>query len=682
MATEVASAFVSLLPSARGFGAATDKAISPQLDAAGRSGGRRYGLAFKRGFVALALAGGAFIGNAISEASDVGEATNVVRVQFGKASKDILKFARSSDTAFGISQKNALSAAGTFGTFGKSAGLSGKELTKFSTRFIGLSADLASFKNTTPEESIEAIGAALRGESEPIRRYGVLLDDATLRQRALKLGLIETTKQALTPQQKVLAATAEIYRQTGDAQGDFARTSDGFANQQRILSAQFDTLSGRIGRVFVPIALVATKALNAMFKQFRPQIRELVPKVTAFVKSLTAGDLTKSSGTFGTIAAQAKKLVGSFKGGDFSGVGKDFRVIGDALRDAAPAFKDAAAQLPTIGDFANVSAVGIGFLSDNVGLLGKALPFLVAGFVAYKAAQAAANTAMLLSVPVRIAEVFALRAHTAALRANSGAAAATALTTRRASLATKVWTGIQRVFNLVLRANPIGLIITGIGLLIGALVLAYRRSETFRRIVDGAFRFVQRAASAAFGWIKNNWGLLLAILTGPFGLAVRAIAKNWDRIRDGVRNLIGDFRTAGSDLIQGLIDGITSKFSAVKGKMGELAGIIKGFLPGSPVKFGPLRSWNNGAAGERLLDLLALGLGRTGGVESAMSSLAGLIVITDPGVSVTDYGPGGPDGGSGGSVNFNGPVYTHDPFAVGEQARRGMIKANSLALVG
>ena len=75
----------------------------------------------------------------------------------------------------------------------------------------------------------------MRGEAEPLRQYGVLLDDASLRQAALELGIISTTKNALTPQQKVLAAQALIYQQTGTAQGDFARTSDGLANKTRIL---------------------------------------------------------------------------------------------------------------------------------------------------------------------------------------------------------------------------------------------------------------------------------------------------------------------------------------------------------------------------------------------------------------------------------------------------------------
>jgi hypothetical protein len=87
----------------------------------------------------------------------------------------------------------------------------------------------------------------LRGETEPLRRYGVLLDDATLRQEALALGIIDNTKQALTPQQKVLAAQAAIYKQTDDAQGDFGRTSDSLVNRQKILTARFEDLRKEVG---------------------------------------------------------------------------------------------------------------------------------------------------------------------------------------------------------------------------------------------------------------------------------------------------------------------------------------------------------------------------------------------------------------------------------------------------
>jgi hypothetical protein len=201
-----------------------------------------------------ALAGlGTFAFKAAQKASDLNEEISKSEVIFGDASKDILRFSKTAAKEIGQSQRSALEAAGTFGVLGKAAGLSGQNLSNFSTEFTGLASDLASFNNTSPEDAIQAIGAALRGEAEPIRRYGVLLNDATLRQKALALGLISTTKEALSPQNKTLAAQAVILEQTKDAQGDFARTSGGLANQQRILKAQVENLAGALGKALLPV---------------------------------------------------------------------------------------------------------------------------------------------------------------------------------------------------------------------------------------------------------------------------------------------------------------------------------------------------------------------------------------------------------------------------------------------
>ena len=190
------------------------------------------------------------IAPAIKAASDFQEATSKVNVVFGRASKSIKDFAKTAATNLGQSKQSVLDAAGVFGTFGKAAGLAGEDLATFTTDFISLSTDLASFNNTSPEEAVQAIGAALRGESEPLRRYGVLLNDAVLKQEAMTLGIYDG-KGALTAQQKVLAAQAAIYKQTSDAQGDFMRTSDGLANSQRTLSARFDDVKVAMGQAFL-----------------------------------------------------------------------------------------------------------------------------------------------------------------------------------------------------------------------------------------------------------------------------------------------------------------------------------------------------------------------------------------------------------------------------------------------
>jgi len=198
---------------------------------------------------------------AVNAASDLEESMSKNNVIFGDAANAVSSFADEAARALGQSKTQALAAASTFGTFGKAAGLAGQELATFSTDFVTLASDLASFNNTTPEDAINAIGAALRGESEPLRRYGVLLNDATLKAAALELGIYDGIG-ALTAQQKVLAAQKVIYEQTTDAQGDFARTSDGLANQQRILAAQVENLQAKFGELLLPVFKRVVQYIN------------------------------------------------------------------------------------------------------------------------------------------------------------------------------------------------------------------------------------------------------------------------------------------------------------------------------------------------------------------------------------------------------------------------------------
>ena len=203
-----------------------------------------------------------FTKQTIDAASDLNETISKTRQIFGPASASVEAFAANSAKEFGMSKRAALDAASSFGGLGKAAGLSGQDLSTFSTDLVGLSADLASFGNTTPEEAALALGAALRGESEPIRKYNVILDDASLKQEALRLKLISTTKDALSPQNKILAANSLIMKQTADAQGDFGDTAEGAANQQRILEATFKDLQTEVGQKLLPTFNSALSTLN------------------------------------------------------------------------------------------------------------------------------------------------------------------------------------------------------------------------------------------------------------------------------------------------------------------------------------------------------------------------------------------------------------------------------------
>jgi phage-related protein len=276
---------LALLADTQNFSQGLDSA-----NVASRSFSKKLGSALKKGAIAFAALGAAAgaaaikIGvDAIGAASDFAEEISKSTELFGDAQKGVQDFAEQAARKLGQTRQEALAAANNFAIFGKAAGLGGKELTTFSTDFVALASDLASFNNTSPEAALNAIGSALRGEAEPIRKYGILLNDATLKQEALELGLIKTTKNALTPQQKVLAAQSAIYKQSAAAQGDFERTSGGLANKQRILKAVIADLRIELGTALLPIAL---QVFTFFADRVVPIIEKVVKVITDLVKTI------------------------------------------------------------------------------------------------------------------------------------------------------------------------------------------------------------------------------------------------------------------------------------------------------------------------------------------------------------------------------------------------------------
>lgn len=293
--------------------------------------------------VAMAWGGIRFAGalapqimESIKLASDLSETTSKVSVIFGDAKASIFEFAETAASKLGQTKQQALDAASTFAVFGKGVGLTGTELAGFSTDLVTLSSDMASFFNTNPEEAALAISSALRGEAEPIRAYGVLLDEATIKAKAIEMGLLkskvsvdevakaslnarvaqkayndelaqsgpkslETQKKAqalkdakaklseatkgtvgdLTKEAKLMATVGAITDQTKDAQGDFARTSDGLANQQRILTAEFTDMKAELGTALLPYALDFVTVLKDMLMWGKQNQSWLVPTIGA-----------------------------------------------------------------------------------------------------------------------------------------------------------------------------------------------------------------------------------------------------------------------------------------------------------------------------------------------------------------------------------------------------------------
>jgi hypothetical protein len=288
----LATAYVNIVPGTKAVEQYLKTGLSGQAAGAGADAGGKFGSGFKSRFASAArglmgplvasLSVGAatqFLSGAVQGASDLGEQLSATRAVFKGGSQDVENFAAGAAAKLGQTRTQIFEAAKSFGVFGKAAGLSEKENANFSTSLVSLATDLASFNNTSVDEALTALGSGLRGEAEPLRRFGVLLDDATLRQQALEMGLIKTTKQALTPQQKVLAANAAIFEQTSTQQGDFARTSGGLANQQRILGAAFADAQASLGQMLLPTITNLVTYLNT----------NVIPAVSTFIQNFKDG---------------------------------------------------------------------------------------------------------------------------------------------------------------------------------------------------------------------------------------------------------------------------------------------------------------------------------------------------------------------------------------------------------
>lgn len=195
-----------------------------------------------------------FFKNAVMAASDLEESMNAVDTIFGKSASTVYDFSAGASKSIGMSNLAAREAAATFGTYGKQANLAASENAKFSVEMATLAGDMASFKNTTPEQAIQALGAAFRGESDPIEQYGVLMNETILKNRAMKDGLISNTTDALSPAVRVQAAYNEVLAQTAYMQGDYEKTSGSLSNRLKTIKANFIDTSAAIGEKLLPAA--------------------------------------------------------------------------------------------------------------------------------------------------------------------------------------------------------------------------------------------------------------------------------------------------------------------------------------------------------------------------------------------------------------------------------------------
>jgi hypothetical protein len=223
-------------------------------------------------------AGTALLGKAVMSASQFEAEFEGVNQVFKEAAGSVQAFADQAAKSAGLSATEALQASKTFGLFATGAGLGVQEAAKFSTTMVQLAGDLGSFNDVPTADALAAIQSGLMGQSEPLRRFGVFLDAARLRQEALNMGIYNGTGP-LTTQQKMMASYSAILAQTTVQQGDFVAYGDTLGNQLKTISGDFQNLTKDIGQMLIPVITEAMPQIKEMALVIGEQLKKAIGSI-------------------------------------------------------------------------------------------------------------------------------------------------------------------------------------------------------------------------------------------------------------------------------------------------------------------------------------------------------------------------------------------------------------------
>ena len=251
------------------------------------------------------------LGGAIKAASDLNETLSKTEVVFGEGTKQVLEWSDNTLKSIGLAKMTALDMAAVYGDMGTAMGLTQKEAQKMAMSMVDLTGDMASFKNMRPDEIHIALTGAYTGETEALKRLGVVMTVANLEQFALKEGIKKSYKE-MTQAEKIALRYDFIMNSAKNSVGDFARTQESAANQTRIFKESIKEVGANIGGILLPWFTKAVKIINQVIDKFRilPEKVQIVSIVIASLAAATGpliivfGMLISAAGTIaGAIGA-------------------------------------------------------------------------------------------------------------------------------------------------------------------------------------------------------------------------------------------------------------------------------------------------------------------------------------------------------------------------------------------
>ena len=250
-----------------------------------------------------------FGSQAIQTASDLEEVQNVVNVSFGSMANEVEAFAKTAIWSFGMSELTAKRTASTFMAMANGMGLAMKDGKNMSLQLTALAGDMASFYNVRQDVAQTALNSIFTGETESLKKFGVVMTEANLSAFALSRGITKSYS-AMSQAEKVALRYNYVLKDTANAQGDFVRTSGSWANQVRILKEQFSQLLGILGKGLIQVLTPIVQVLNKLLSY-------LIAIGNAIAKLFGGGKITSISNTLGNASGSAGDLNDNI--GDASG---------------------------------------------------------------------------------------------------------------------------------------------------------------------------------------------------------------------------------------------------------------------------------------------------------------------------------------------------------------------------
>lgn len=307
--------------------------------------------------------------------SDLAEVQNVVDVTFPHMTSEVDKFAKSAAQSFGLSETMAKQYTGTFGAMAKAFGFSKKQAYDMGTTLTGLAGDVASFYNLSQDEAYTKLKSVFTGETESLKDLGVVMTQTALDSYAMANGFGKTTS-AMTEAEKVALRYQFVQDQLSAAQGDFARTSDSWANQGRILSLQTQSLMATIGQGLINLFTPVIKVINIAIGK----LTTLANAFKAFTELIT-GNKASNGGSNGVseIAASAADAGDSLNGASdaASNLTNNTNKAGKAAQNAAKKMKSLMGfdQINKLDSQSSTSSSGTSPSTGSTGTAGNGVDY-------------------------------------------------------------------------------------------------------------------------------------------------------------------------------------------------------------------------------------------------------------------------------------------------------------------